>query len=163
MADTPIIVTLAIGVLGWTLTHIVDRIEGSPALKYSTEHQVSGANSTISLTIKNITDDKTFRKLTIVLAAPPQSTFKDARILPIEPAFEGDEPWQLAGRAAKFTIPAIQPGWEFKITGQYSGSGQAVVRFETADSTIRALEPSIETCLAESESKILYVLVIVWF
>jgi hypothetical protein len=162
--NTPFIVTLVIGVLGWTLSHIADRIEQSPAIKYSLTQETVGPNSWVNLDIKNITENKKFKNLTIVLAAPDKSSFKDAQIVPRPPAFEGDAPWRLAGRTAQFTIPAIQPGWEFHIMGEYNGTGKAVVRFisDDSESVVRAIEPSIETWLAEYESDILYGLVIVW-
>jgi len=161
--STPFIVTLAVAVLGWTLSHIVDRIENSPTLKYSIGHQVFQGNSIFSLTIKNITADKKFKKFTVVLAAPEGSAFKDAQTIPTRPAFEGDSPWRLAGRTAQFTIPAIEPDGEFKLTGEYTGTKRGAVWFIPDDSdSVKAVEPSFETFLAENESNVLYGLVVVW-
>ena len=161
--STPLFITLAVGVLGWTLAHIVDRVESSRAVTYSIEHTSSGASSSIAITIKNIAEDKTFSDFTVVLAAPQGGSFTDAGILPVEPAFEGDEPWRLSGRTAQFTIPAIHPGWEFHIVGHYTGTGKAAVHFVAGNrGTIRAVKPSFETFLAESEPEILYALVGMW-
>jgi hypothetical protein len=158
----PLIITVLLGAIGWLTAHIVDRIEGSPVIKYSIEYETGKGGPAVSLSLKNITHNVVFKNITIVLVAPEGGTFTDAAIFPTEPAFEGDGPWKLSGRTAQFTIPFMQPDWQFRVYASYSGDGRPTLRLDVSDSTVRATRPSLDTLLVEHENEIFYWLLATW-
>jgi hypothetical protein len=155
----PYVVTVILAVLGWSVTHVVDRVTGNPILEYRVESESAGREA---VTIQNVTRDHTFRNLTLVFTADIAGSITSVSVIPFEPAFEGDEPWLIHGRTAQFTFPQLQPGWKFQIKLGYTGTQRPRLRFELREGTLRATEWSLETFFLANEVCILLLILVAW-
>jgi hypothetical protein len=151
----PYFVTISIAALGWAITHMVDRLLNTPMIKYSEQKISSNGEETLFLTFKNITRDKTFKKLQIILTAPSDGVIKSGAVIPVQPAWEGDQPYQVAGRTFEFTFPEFQPGWEIEISANYTGSAQPSLRLSSPEQTVYAIRPSLKSWLVENDVEVL--------
>jgi hypothetical protein len=150
----PYIITLIVAALAWTLTHIVDRLLAAPLLTY--QHQIieNGGKKSLYLTLKNITKDKTFQNVHLILTAAPGGSIADAAVIPIQPAWEGDQPGVTAGRTFAYTFSKMQPESQYEISISYSGNDPPTLRM-SSDGTISFVSPSWETWIVENEISLL--------
>jgi hypothetical protein len=118
----PYILTIVVAGLAWTLTHIVDRLLATPLLSYQIQQLDRDGKKSFYLTLKNITREKTFRALRVIITAAPDSVLTDPAIIPVQPASEGDQPFALNERTFDFTFPEIEPGWQFEIPQALKGT-----------------------------------------
>jgi hypothetical protein len=158
----PYIVTILMAALTWSLTHIADRLLATPMIRYEVQNLSTQGRQAQYLTFKNITRDKTFRGLRLVLTAAADGQFTQGAVIPFQPASEGDRPYQLAGRTFEFTFPEFQPGWKIEISVGYTGSAPPTLRLSSADQTIYAVVPSLETLLVEYDLEVLIGLAVIW-
>jgi hypothetical protein len=82
--------------------------------------------------------------------------------IPVQPASEGTQPFQVAGRTFEFTFPEFQPGWQIEISADYTGSVLPSLRMSSPDQTVYAVLPSVESRIVEYDIEILAVLALVW-
>ncbi|UPK02016.1 hypothetical protein [Bradyrhizobium sp. 170] len=158
----PYIVTIVVAGLTWAATHLADRLLSTPIVKYSVQRIATKDSQTIYLTFKNITRDKTFKQLQLILTAPSDGVITTGAVIPVQPASEGDQPYQVAGRTFAFTFPEFQPGWQIEISADYTGSKEPSLRLSSPDQTVYAIKPSIETIIVEYHIQILAALAIFW-
>jgi hypothetical protein len=158
----PYIITILMAALTWSLTHIVDRLLATPMLRYEVRNQSTQGRQTQYWTFRNITRDKTFRDVRLLLTASADGLFTEGAVIPVQPASEGDKPHQMAGRTFEFTFPELQPGWKIEIFVSYTGTAPPSIRLSSTNQTIYAVMPSVETFLVEHELGILLLLVGVW-
>jgi hypothetical protein len=158
----PYILTIVVAGLAWAATHLADRLLSSPMVKYSIQRIADKGNQTLYLTFKNITRDKTFKQLQLVLTAPSDGVITTGAVIPVQPASEGDQPYQVAGRTFAFTFPEFQPGWQIELSVGYTGSAEPSLRLSSPDQVIYAVKPNIETFFVECDIQILAFLAIFW-
>ncbi len=159
----PYLVTLVVAGIAWTVTHIVDSLLASPVLVYRTQILESGGKTSFYLTLKNITRDKTFRDVRLIISADPGDLLSDGAVIPIQPAWEGDTPGNLAGRTFEYTFAEFQPGWQFEISAVFKGPKRPTFRIAPRpDEAVRAVPSSIETILVENEIPVLASMLIGW-
>lgn len=150
----PYIITLIVAAVAWSLTHIADRLLATPLVTYQEQIVENSGKKSLYLTLKNITRDKTFRTIHLIIAAPPGGSITDRAVIPIEPAWEGNQPGTLEGRTFAYTFPELQPGGQLEVSVTYTGSDRPTLRM-SADGTIDFVKPSWQTWLAENEITIL--------
>jgi hypothetical protein len=158
----PYVVTILMAALTWSLTHVADRLLATPMLQYEVQDLSSQGRQTQYLTFKNITRDKTFRGVRLVMTAPADGLFTQGAVIPVQPASEGDRPYQMVGRTFEFTFPELQPGWKVEISVDYTGSAPPTIRLSSSEQTIYAVKPSVETWLVEYELYILIGFAAIW-
>jgi hypothetical protein len=158
----PYIVTIVIAGIAWTITHMADRLLSTPMVKYTIEQISSKNGQTAFLTFKNITRDKTFKQLQVILAASSDGVITAGAVIPVQPASEGDQPYQVAGRTFVFTFPEIQPGWQIEISADYTGSALPSLRMSSPEQTIYAITPSLKSLVVEYDIEILTILALSW-
>lgn len=160
----PYVLTLIVAGIAWTVTHIVDSLVTSPLLVYRTQIVDTAGKKSLYLTLKNITRDKTFRKVRLIISGgTPGDLLTDGAVIPVQPAWEGDTPGTLVGGTFDYTFEEFQPGWQFEISVGFGGT--AVPRFRIAprqEDVVRAVPPSFETWLVENEIYILTFMLLVW-
>ncbi len=158
----PFIVTLIIAGMAWTLSHIVDQLLATPMLLYSIQVLDAGGKKSVYLTLKNITRDKTYRDVRVIITAAPGDTLTDRAVISVQPAWEGDQSGVREGRTFDYTFPEIQPNWQFEITASYQTLGRPSLRISASNGTIDAVTPSLETFLVENEISLFAGLLIIW-
>jgi len=127
----PYIVTLIVAGLAWTITHVVDRLLATPLLTYHSQITESSGKKSLYLTLKNIARDKTFRNVRLILTAASGDLLTDAAVIPIQPAWEGEEPGTLAGRTFDYKFSEMQPGSQFEVSVTFGGSDPPTLRMST--------------------------------
>jgi hypothetical protein len=158
----PYIVTIFVGALAWALTHMADRLLSTPMVKYTIQEISSNSGKTVFLTFKNITRDKTFKGLQILLTASSDGVITAGAVIPVQPASEGAQPYQVAGRTFDFTFPEFQPGWQIEISADYTGSAVPSLRMSAPEQTIYAVVPSLKSFLVEYDIESVLALVFCW-
>lgn len=159
MADSaPFFVTVVIAATAWTFTHAAERLSKTPYLKYSVEDIKADDKRSTYIKISNITRDKTYKNVNLLVTASPKDTITGGSVIPYQPAFEGDQSWTVAGRTFAFSFPAIEPGWKFDVSILHRTDDPVVIRLSTFDSqSIYAVRPSLETYLVENEMMIILI------
>jgi hypothetical protein len=154
----PFFVTLAVAIAGWSATYVVGRITNSPTLEYQVSQPVASPMGrasdakTQTIRLTNLTRSSTFKNLTVVLVAQGGTLIlsEATEIIPLAPAFEGNEPWRHQGGMARYTIPKMHPGWTFIISVKYFGDKSPALRFESEDTiystSARPKSACFETC-----------------
>lgn len=158
----PYIVTIVVAALAWALTHMADRLLSTPMVKYTIQELSSNTGKTVFLTFKNITRDKAFKGLQILLTASSDGLITTGSVIPVQPASEGAQPYQVAGRTFEFTFPEFQPGWQIEISADYTGSARPSLRMSSPEQTIYAVVPSLKSFLVEYDIEILLLLALSW-
>ncbi len=154
----PYIITIILAGLAWTVTHLADRLLGTPLLTYESRILRNGNDQTYYLVLKNITHDKTFKKVHLILAAGADGVITEGTVIPIQPAWEGDTPPIVAGRTFDYTFPEIQPGSQFEVPVTFRGSGELTPRI-SAEGIVDVRQPSWETFVVEYEILILIAII----
>jgi hypothetical protein len=158
----PYAITIVMAALTWAATHLADRLLSTPMVKYSVQRLATKDGQTLYLTFKNITRDKTFKQLQLILTAPSNGVIISGAVIPVQPASEGDQPYKVEGRTFEFVFPEFQPGWQIELSVNYTGSAQPSLRLSSPDQTIYAVTPSIETAIVEYDIEILAGLATIW-
>lgn len=159
MADSaPFFVTVVIAATAWTFTHAAERLSKTPYLKYSVEEIKADDKRSTYINISNITRDKTYKNVNLLVTASPKDSIVGGSVIPYQPAFEGNESWTVAGRTFFFSFPAIEPGWKFDVSILHRTDDPVVIRLSTFDGqSFYAVRPSLETFLVENEMTIILI------
>src|SRR5215467_10494168 len=136
----PYIITIIVAGLAWTVTHLADRLLGTPLLTYESRILQNGNDRTYYLVLKNITRDKTFKKVHLILAAGSDGVITEGTVIPIQPAWEGDTPPIIAGRSFDYTFTEVQPGSQFEVSVKFRGSGGFTPRI-SSEGTVDIRQP----------------------
>lgn len=148
----PLLVTIALTAVGWSVVHLVDRLLSAPIIEmYLSEP----AASTMTLRLTNLTHDTVFRDLDLLLTAPEDGHIRHFAIVPVQPASEGQEPATTAGRSAEFKFPELQPGGTFYVEAIFDGAMKPSIRILLPSGPIRVVSPSLETFILKNETWIL--------
>lgn len=159
----PYVITLVVAALAWTLTHTVDRLLATPLLTYEIASSTTeDGDKRSTFTFINITRDKTYYNLRVLITAPADGVIKSGPILPVQPASEGDKPPSIAGRTFDFTFPEFQPQWQFSIPVVYSGQGETTLRLSLPQAALYAVNPSVQTSLVQHEFGVMMTLIVIW-
>jgi hypothetical protein len=161
MADkAPYLVTVIVAALAWTFTHVVDRLLASPLVTYQEQLDESGGKKKLSLTLKNISSEKTFRDIHLLMAVPFGGLITNASVTPVQPAWEGDKPPTWHEHTFEHIFPVMQPGTQLEVSVTYDGNEPPSLRM-FSDGTIKFVQPSWETWLVEHEVGVLIGLLLV--
>ena len=161
---TPYLVTILIGALAWSVTHLVDRLNNTPLLKYDMIIEQSKNTRRLIISLDNITSNKVFRNLSIVTSMPLEGTITKINVIPTEPAFEGDNPYIISknGRTAEIKLPVVQPGWLFNISIEYTGENRPRGRIDINNDSVMLTRPCLKTFLVENEFEVIVSFIILW-
>jgi hypothetical protein len=106
----PYLVSLILGVLGWLVSHMVDRIIEAPTLEYHIQKETAADRSMLSVELHNITREKSFEGLKATIYFPNATSIYSPHLTAAEPAFNGKAPPTVSGSTATFTLPKMMPG-----------------------------------------------------
>jgi hypothetical protein len=166
--------SLILAVIGWTITHIVDRVNETPALEYKISNEISSNFNNVEIEITNITRSTAFQNIIIVLqdvgdirnycgyeAKKIDEEFCP-KITPVQPAEDGKEAPSVDERSVSFNIPRIMPGSVYRIKSPYVKTETPKIRISSNISTIKMTSRNIETVFAKNEIDILLILLSSW-
>jgi hypothetical protein len=161
----PYILTVLFALIGWGMKHSVDRLLGSPILAFTSEVTPAGAHQLITITLQNISHDKSFKDLKFVLIFPrtPSGKFVEASKVATPPAWDGDQPAYLSEHSVEFDFPVLHPNWEVKLGAKFSGKVIPVFRVSKSETPLRVIPQSLETILVRHELQIILGMIAFWF
>lgn len=151
----PFLITLILAIIGWAVTHLVDRISSAPTIEFRTSTRAYTGNNIFIVQLTNLSSDHAFRNLLLQLQAPSGGKVTGLHILPVQPAFEGDDPTHVAQSGdAWFKFAELQPEGTFYAEATYVGDPPKV-RISLPTKSARIVAPSLETALVRNELAVL--------
>lgn len=169
--EFPYLLTILFVLVGWSFTHVVNRLLQSPTLEYKIRESREKANS-LSYEIENITRDKLFKDLTFLLLfdGPAKEKLIKADLVVLPPARISGEvklPPVVEAEYAKFFVPEFHPNWRMALKVELkvglSEKEYPRLRFSTGDDKpIRLVPASFETFLVKHEFSIILILLVSW-
>jgi len=181
LEHAPFLLTALFGVLGWTVSHLVDDVTKAPVIEYSPLSDVvldsdhlpvyckpPGAKKAVSIQgyrITNISRDRFFVNLSfLVLPQERTQEFVGVRLVPEPPAYLDSNLAQESclPKAAKFILPKLLPGWEYRLLIWVPQPMTTSLYFTADAQPVRLLQSSFETYMARHEASILLWLTGLW-
>ena len=127
-SDTaPNSVTITLAIVAWLFTSTIDEILKAPYLVYSVNSTTNTSNKSLvdtTVTLTNITHDKSYRNLviTLVVDQPDEINLNYPHgVRPEQPGWEGDDPPSIGKSSFQHTFPIIQPDGQFHIIFTHNG------------------------------------------
>lgn len=159
----PYVVSLILGVLGWLVGHMVDRIIAAPTLEYHVEETESGGRRGLDIELTNITRDKSFDSLRARIVIPNATRYSTPTLVSAEPAFEGTTAPETKEDTTNFILPRMMPGAEidFGVAAASIGEPRLSI-WSDAKEPIRLQERGLETFFAKHEIEVLAGLFLIW-
>ena len=164
MSDkAPYVVTFILGVLGWLVSHMVDRIVETPTLEYHVEEIDDGGRRGMIVELINVTRNKSFAGLEARIVFEDARQYGKATLTTAQPAFEGTTPPTTVGGTTTFTLPPMLPGSEAAFGVSAISMRKPSLRISSTEATpIRLQQRGLETFFARNEIAILLGLFILW-
>jgi hypothetical protein len=162
----PYLLTLLFVLLGWGLTHTVDRLLDSPLIEYTVKQEAKEGSVNIEYQITNITRDKLFKGLSFLVMLPdtPKARIVKASwavLPPIRLDPSAKEPDTNAMRAIYY-VPQFHPNCSIRLQVLISGSVVPPLRFSSSDTAVMLIHSSLQTFLVRNEICILVILMATW-
>ena len=165
---------------GWLISHIVDTHVSVPTLEYSINTwpapeaptHYGGTVKSASVTLRNLSRQKKFSDLTLVLHLEPSRTefcsflvqepYDNFVVTSTSPAFGPDDPPKSEKNSVSLEIKEFHPEFELELTGHYSCRQKPTLNLDKTSDTVRMLASSIYTWIIRHELMILTLLVFAW-
>lgn len=165
----PYLLTILFALIGWSLTHSVDRLINSPIIEYKLKKECSGnGRKLVSYEITNISRDRLFENIEFKLLCKRgcKGKFLQAK-LKLPPPMDISEEVEMDDDYVKFSIPELHPDWKLLLTVEMSEDFNPTLHFSSKKSAndnkpIRLLRSSFETYLIKHELKIIIGLIVFW-
>ena len=162
----PYLVAVAFAVIGWGVTHSVDRIVESPLVEVSEKNTtLENGNKRLDLTIENLSNSDVVREIVLLIKFPKHDGYfytDSLRMLPTPPAYVTQfNPDVLNrknynGMSQFFRIDMLHPGWKVRFVAEYESESKPIYQFRAAENAMKIMEPSLATFFAKNEQKILW-------
>lgn len=177
------LLTVLLGAVAWSITHIVDRITSAPTVEYSVVIQkgfrADAPNRTI-VTLQNLSSKTSFENVTVILRKKSPSdvlTFIEdkSEAAPQAPMWASDVAIAEQPAAVAFNIPILAPHNKIVLSVEFNGSDTPAFTARTrpnSNDSILFREPSLATFLVKHETPIialllclfvLAIIVLLWF
>jgi hypothetical protein len=158
-------ITAVAAILGWLITHYVDRVTQTPTIEYKISETSQGDRTTVSYLLTNVNRTQAYGPIHVgFLAAPGAPIVTKLRVRPVEPAHEGDEPPVHGAASAQYTIPKMMPGAGINFTLATAGKDRPRLYLSSSDpkESVRFTESSVDTWVATNETTIVIFLIALW-
>jgi hypothetical protein len=164
--EVPYLATIFFAGLGWTLSHLVDRIVQSPTVEVRKVSETSGTSKKFSVSLENLSD-KVFRGLRFVIFDHDREHNPISNpdfVEPIDGAALGNETPEVKNNEVPFLIAQLQPGWRVSMSVSYSGDSPPKFEMTQGPGTtaIKLVAPSFDTWFTKNEETIMLFMVGAW-
>jgi hypothetical protein len=137
-ASVPYWITIIVAAVAWLFTNAINQVLTTPYLVYSVNNTLNETNKDLidtTLTLENITDDKSYDHVQIRIIADDPDIILNATVRPYQPAWEGDVAPSFSPRSAAYNFPKIQPNDKFDcyITHKYEDSMHIVLLAQSSN------------------------------
>ena len=162
----PYLLTVLFGLLGWGVTHVIDRVLKSPTLEYRCATHDALPRRALSCLVRNVSEDRVFADLIFVIRIPDGSPgrVEDPRIVWEAPAYPpGDNPVPRAsGGDAEYVLAALNPGAAVVLTAVLNRETNYSLHLRgNKDAPVRFIRAVFETFLVGNETRLVVALVAV--
>lgn len=154
-------ITAVVAVLGWLITHYVDRITQTPTIEYAISETRSGGRVDAVYRLTNISRTQSFGRIDVQFLARRQSPITRLVIRPVEPASEGPNSETQGPAAANFVIERLMPGATITFLTSTQGVARPELRVD-APEPVKLTTRSFETWLATNEMTVVACLILFW-
>jgi hypothetical protein len=157
--EIPYLITILVAIVGWSITHVADRVLKSPVVEYSTSVDTTSEPRTIKVTILNLSN-KAFVNLRFEL----QGQGVKACNVPMSfrpPAWASNSVPEEGTDGVGFVISQLQPNWKVTMCGEYRGGGKDplfVLKDGSPDQSIELRQPDLATWILKHEAELMIVL-----
>ena len=104
--------------------------------------------ATTSVLIENITDDKVYHKVGIILLYT-SDIVTGGNVSAFQPGWEGPEPWTLGDHSLSHQFPTIQPGDRFEIKVDHRGNELPRIRLNANNDAVLLCVPGLLTTIVK--------------
>ena len=165
----PYLLTILFALIGWGLTHSVDRLINSPIIEYKlTKEFTENRKQLVSYEITNISRDRLFQNIEFKLLHKRGSKGKLSQAnSKTFPPMDLPEQVQFGAEYATITIPEFHPDWKFVLTVEMSEDFYPTLHFSSKNPAagnrpIRLLRSGFETYIIKHELQIIVGLIALW-
>lgn len=88
----PYLLTVLFLLLGWSVSHIADRLLSAPIVEYHYDEAIKGDVKTVEYTINNISYDKLYKNLRFSILSTPDTCIDKVEVFPVPPMLLEKEP-----------------------------------------------------------------------
>jgi len=168
--QTPALVTVLLGMVGWNITHTVDRVVSSPIAEYSFRTLGTSATGTTKFVVElaNLSLDEEFGGTEIYLRKRDglaDVTFRTPpKVIPRPPVYWGgkDAVTSFSPDGVALTIPYWPPKGELEVNGFYDGHDVPIIQAVLPNKAVQMIERNTLTRLVRYEIWILVGLTVLW-
>jgi len=165
-SSAPYVLTILFASVGWGITHAVDRVLKSPALEFRPKvSELDSSQKKFRVQIENISRDRSFSDLEFVFLLDPKQSGRfvsSPSVIPVSPAWEGDQAPEQKDHSVVFPIPMVHPGWLLTLEAQYTGPQQPAFRLRKSGQPVRLVTPSAETFFVKHEISFIGGTILLW-
>lgn len=160
-----LLLSVAIGTIGWLITHYVDRATQAPTVEYS----LSSANCSgppakptcdYRYTVSNLTRTQAFGSVQFEFISPRGGKAHKLWVEPVEPAHEGDVQPEVVDSTASFQLAPLLPGATVTIVVKATGP-RPTMKVKSSEA-LRFSPLTLETDLVRNEMKLIVALILIW-
>ena len=161
--EIPYLITILVAIVGWSITHVADRVLNAPVVEYSTKIDIATDPRTVRVTILNLSN-KAFLNLRFELQG---KTVKACNIpMSFEPpAWASDLPPDEGTDGVSFVVSQLQPNWKVTMCGVYTDGKEPlfVLKDGGQGQPIELRQPDFATWILKHEAELMSVLAAIGF
>jgi hypothetical protein len=161
----PYFLTILFAILGWNLTHLVNRLEASPVIEYSYKYNINSHD--ILYTVRNISINTNFKDISFYIILddkkPGRCDGEPSFYIypPLHLGSPGLKPKCVDGLYSCFHMNDFQPKSKVQLLLKTNAESSSTLRI-TCDDPVYLIESSVQTFLLNNEQSLLLALIIVW-
>lgn len=158
-------ITAVAAVLGWLITHYVDRVTQTPTIEYSISETAEDGARRIEYRLTNVNRNQAFGPIEVRFISPRSSPIIDSlSVRPVEPASEGSGNITTTSHSAQFDVPKMLPGSAIKFTLRVKGPKRPHIYLLSKENkeSIHFTRRGLDTWVAANETKIVVWLIGIW-
>jgi len=159
----PYLLTVLFLLLGWSVSHIADRLLSAPIVEYSYKESIHGDIDNVEYTINNISYDKLYKKIifSILPSAGTNINIDTVEVKPVPPMVLENEP-QFTNDCINIEIPEFHPGTSIKILFELPKGSKHNLHFSSDNTAIKLVKSCLMTLVVKHELTILLAMVALW-
>ncbi|HEX8124485.1 MAG TPA: hypothetical protein VF548_02785 [Allosphingosinicella sp.] len=158
-------ITAVAAVLGWLITHYVDRVTDTPTIEYTIDEKTTSSGLEVVYRVTNVNRTHAYGPIKVsFLAADASPISSKLKVRSVEPADEGSEPTITYPDSAQYTVAKMMPGSRVRLDLAVRGATRPHIYLSSTnpDEAIRFTRRSLDTWVATHETSIVLVLIFVW-
>ncbi|MCH8182827.1 MAG: hypothetical protein IID55_06570 [Proteobacteria bacterium] len=157
-----IVATAFLAIVGWGITHIVDRLTESPILAYDITFNETPNGKRFKVVFRNLARNQNFANVEIVFISEREDRFSNPKSVADPPGWDATAQLGPNGDSVTFKFDQFQPGWVVSAAADYTGRRKPQVRLVRSTSNpVKLVESGVTTFVIQKEMHILLFVIVV--